>query len=42
MGHQITKFYYIEFFGHEVTNFNAPQKTTFIKKVCLNFNVDIW
>ena len=31
-GHQITKFYYINFFEHEVTNFNAPQKPTFFRK----------
>ena len=39
-GHQITEFYYINFFGHKLTNFNAPQKPTFLeKKVSLNFNV---
>ena len=32
-GHHITKFYYINFFGHEVTNFNAPQKPTFLEKM---------
>ena len=31
-GHPITKFYYIKFYGHEVTNFRAPQKLTFFLK----------
>ena len=31
-GHHITKFYNIKFFGHEITNFNAPQKPTFFRK----------
>ena len=31
-GHNITKFYVIRFFGHEVTNFNPPQNQTFLEK----------
>ena len=38
-GHQITKFYYIKFFGHEVTNFNAPQKPTYIEKSRTEYSV---
>ena len=32
LGHHIKKIYYINFFGHEVTNFNAPQNPTFLEK----------
>ena len=35
--HHIKKPYYIEFFGHEVTNFNALQTITLKKNAKLNF-----